>query len=214
VAALPIQLDWQVHNSRYIGVEQLVKSDQWKTRYGLGADVFMVGRFIDHDGGQTNKPAARFGHISIEPTPLSGIPNSAPDTPYFCLDMHSRSGFSGSPVVVYNTMVDDLGVVEDGHVRVRAPRVEVLGIHCGQFPELLRFAGDEDDADALVGYSGMTYALPAWEIRDLLNCAKFVAQRSEIDEQWKRVNVPCPEQSESTSAGSSGSPRTSVKNDA
>src|SRR5215510_3828162 len=37
---------------------------------GVGSDVFMIGRFIDHDGGQTTRPAARFGHISVLPAPI------------------------------------------------------------------------------------------------------------------------------------------------
>ncbi len=37
---------------------------------GVGDDVFMVGRFIDHDGGPTNSPAVRFGNISVMPSPV------------------------------------------------------------------------------------------------------------------------------------------------
>jgi hypothetical protein len=34
---------------------------------GIGDDVFMIGRFINHDGKQRNEPSVRFGNISIMP---------------------------------------------------------------------------------------------------------------------------------------------------
>src|SRR5262245_34271386 len=52
-----VPLDW-VAWSR---TEQQEKDDE----IGPADDVFMVGRFIDYDGIETNAPAVRFGHISI-----------------------------------------------------------------------------------------------------------------------------------------------------
>lgn len=57
-----------------------------------GEDVFMVGRFVDHDGGQVNLPAVRFGNVSVMPTPLEQ-PNHRNFVPAFCIDLHSRSGY-------------------------------------------------------------------------------------------------------------------------
>ena len=62
----------------------------------------MVGRFVDHDGGPTNLPAARFGNISIGPSKIRSELGKYVDT--ICLDTNSRTGFSGSPVYVYRTM--------------------------------------------------------------------------------------------------------------
>src|ERR1700693_3020590 len=72
-----------------------------KGALGVGSDTFMVGRFIDHDGGETNRPAARFGHISVLPAPIIQPNDVTADS--FCIDMHSRPGYSGSPVFVYRT---------------------------------------------------------------------------------------------------------------
>ena len=50
-------------------------------------------RFIDHDGGQKNQPALRFGNVSMNPTPIrqdNGVEAEA-----YCIDLHSRSGYSG-----------------------------------------------------------------------------------------------------------------------
>jgi hypothetical protein len=73
---------------------------------GPGDDVFMVGRFIDHDGGNKNRPALRFGNISIDPTPI--MQDNGVRVPAYCVDLHSRTGFSGSPVFVYRTPGPDL----------------------------------------------------------------------------------------------------------
>jgi hypothetical protein len=110
---------------------------------GPGDDVFMVGRFIDHDGGETNQPAARFGHISINPTPLPQGPSKSMQ-PCYCIDVHSRTGYSGSPVLVYRTGGNSLEDTDRDDPPSRQPQIllagtrlfSLLGIHFAQFPEL------------------------------------------------------------------------------
>jgi len=181
--------------------EVFLRKDECGKLLGLGDDVLMVGRFIDHDGGVTNKPALRFGNISIEPTAVAWE-NSNDAVEYFCLDMHSRTGFSGAPVFAYRTPGSDLANVltEDGKLRdtvvltSRETRMKLLGIHCGQFPEKMDLElPDGNGKGQVAGYSGMTVALPAWSILDLLNCPKFVHERNKIDAQWKGKNFACPE---------------------
>lgn len=74
------------------------RSSQHRRRIGVGDDVVMLGRFVDHDGGATNRPAARFGNISVMPTPIMQPNRQMRDT--YLVDMHSRTGYSGSPVFV------------------------------------------------------------------------------------------------------------------
>src|SRR5208337_5394725 len=74
---------------------------------GVGDDVFMVGRFINHEGSPTYLPATRFGNISVMPFPILKSPQKGPS---YCIDMHSRPGFSGSPVFVYRTPGGNLDV--------------------------------------------------------------------------------------------------------
>jgi hypothetical protein len=73
---------------------------------GPGEDVFMVGRFMDHDGGAINQPAVRFGNISTMPANIKQ-PNGV-IRPCYCIDLHSRAGFSGSPVYAFRTFGQDL----------------------------------------------------------------------------------------------------------
>jgi hypothetical protein len=64
----------------------------------IGDDVFMVGRFVNHEGKQKNIPAVQFGHISI--MPLEPISNEGYLQESYAVDIRSSGGFSGSPVFV------------------------------------------------------------------------------------------------------------------
>ena len=162
VAVVPLTLDNNVHNVSSISTTQFArKPDPDLGSYiGVGEDVFMIGLFIDHDGLTTNVPSARFGNISMLPNPNATIEQP---TGYrgesYVVDMHSRTGFSGSPVYVFRTFGSDLTRV-GGHdfeeieidnaqiegtygnrMRARGGRIrarslfQLLGIHWGQFPE-------------------------------------------------------------------------------
>jgi hypothetical protein len=121
----------------------LSREDVENGSIGPGEDVFMVGRFMDHDGGsQRNQPALRFGNIAMDPTPIMQENKVKADA--YCVDLHSRSGYSGSPVFVYRTPYSDL----DPPLPNRTPNIgltlqpplatffSVLGIHFAQFPEM------------------------------------------------------------------------------
>jgi hypothetical protein len=157
---------------------------------GPGDDVFMIGRFINHDGGQTNLPAARLGHISINPTPMEQGPIPSEQNCY-CIDLHSRTGYSGSPVFVFRNGASEIEDILKGPIG--APLMNttryfgLVGIHFAQFPEiweLERGASQEDESlisgkskEYVRGMSGMTCVLPAWNIIEVLNMPTFVKGR-------------------------------------
>lgn len=63
---------------------------------GLGDDVYMIGRFIHHDGKYFNQPSVRSGIISMMPD-LIELEESGPPEEGFLIEMRSLGGFSGSP---------------------------------------------------------------------------------------------------------------------
>ncbi len=161
----------------------------------VGDDVFMLGLFVDHARHATTVPSARFGHISMWPSKEAPIeqPSGYLGESYV-VDMHSRTGFSGSPVFVYRTFgsdlttdkhkVDRLIVDED----VRGVTVEhrtlfkFLGIHWGQFPETWELKDSRRLAESshlisgdkyIEGMSGMTCVIPSWEIEKVLKMPKL-----------------------------------------
>jgi hypothetical protein len=177
--------------------ESFVTEEHFRTKeggnLGVGDDVFMVGRFVDHDGGPTNQPAARFGHISIGPTNILGPFHKNVAT--ICLDTNSRTGFSGSPIYVYRTNNSDLELLfqEAAHGRIMTyhrPMLMLLGVHIGQFREWWEYKehGLADDADEgqmtagqIRGLSGMTKVAPAWALHALLDIPKFKEEREYSD---------------------------------
>lgn len=175
VAATEVFLDSAVHVFNPTDVRNLLTDETAQEWICVGEDVFMIGRFVDHDGGLINKPAARFGNISMLPSLLRGMQNSNSHGPgYYCIDMHSRGGFSGSPVYAYRTAGSDLSLSFTNEMpALHAPLMSLLGIHCGQFKETLL----TDDGQKVTGWSGMTSVLPAWHITALLNCKEFLAKR-------------------------------------
>lgn len=145
----------------------LTREEFSRLEIDVGDDVFMIGRFVDHDGSQTNRPSARFGHISMTDAAILQVTGYSGSS--FVIDMHSRSGYSGSPVFVYRTSGSIFSkqntIMGGGHL------MKLLGIHWEQFPELWELSGpqgpagreDESEAELITegqyvrGLSGITY---------------------------------------------------------
>ncbi len=191
----------------------LTKADIGRQGIDVGDDVFMMGLFVDHEGGPKNVPAARFGNISMMPNSEALVPQGAlPHVPAFVLDLHSRTGYSGSPAFVYRTFGSDLTVPIDSYFRVevdqglsrggprmgRGPAVELhidhkpifklLGLHFAQFPEEL----ESHEGMPITGLSGMTCAIPAWRIIEVLNLPEFVEQRERSAKRMEQENKKKP----------------------
>lgn len=203
IAVHPLKLNPNLHTTTTLLSTMLVTEDQIRqVQIGPGDDVFMVGRFMDHDGGQKNQPALRFGNIAMDPTPIQQKNGVRADA--YCIDLHSRSGYSGSPVFVYRTPQSDL----DPPPIQRTPNFGLpvqpgsgvffllLGIHCAQFPEMWEVTSSGKlrqesegvpeplltDGKYIKGLSGMTVVLPAWSIRRVLNMPKLRQLREEGEE--------------------------------
>jgi hypothetical protein len=200
VAPLPVREDLHrfatVPSAMFVSREQMAAA-----RMGAGEDVFMVGRFVDHDGGPVNLPALRFGNISVMPTPIEQPNGRKADC--FCIDLHARTGYSGSPVFVYRTPGFDLE--ENLEAAIREKRClaagcnmfMLLGIHFGHFKEYWQIIDNKPnplepgsslltEGKYIKGLSGMSCALPAWNIMEILNIPKFKNRRHWQDDLAER----------------------------
>jgi hypothetical protein len=172
VAVVPLTIDDEIHQVSSISTHQFAERPERQSELlgndiGVGEDVFMIGLFIDHNGITTNVPSARFGNISMLPNSKAKIEqsNGYKDASYV-VDMHSRTGFSGSPVYVYRTFGSDLTraaghdfekleienleitgtygnrmVARGGRLRARS-LFKLLGILWAQFPEKMEVRDD------------------------------------------------------------------------
>lgn len=194
VAVAPVNLDPGLH------LVEALRSDSWlltrdeltRLEIDSGEDVFMVGRFVDYDGVQTNRPSLRFGNISMIEADIRQTATGYLG-PSIVVDMHSRTGYSGSPVFVYRTggsiFAKEGTIIGGGHL------MKLLGIHWGQFPELWEISGgnkskqeNEEGGELLIedgkyikGLSGMTCVVPAFDIHELLFDARLVEQRAGVE---------------------------------
>lgn len=172
-------------------------------RLGPGDDGFMLGLFQPQFGGEKNRPAARFGNVSLLADRHSPIEQGHRIyRPSHVFDMHSRPGFSGSPVFVYRTPANALtGIKSNGSWTMDTNKnifLKLLGIHSGQFPELVTLEKAEMyaepqpilDGDKVDIPSSMTIVCPASEISRILDMPKLTERRNARDIERRKKRGP------------------------
>ena len=194
VAVIKLRLNTKVHKVEAIDVGSFFLTDQNIKEFEINAadDVFMLGRFIDYDGLEANLPSMRFGNISMMEVDVP--PPNCCTGKSLVVDMHSRTGFSGSPVFVYRTAGSIFGkpdtIMGGGHM------MKLLGILWGQFPEEWDVKDKKQVAlgqnQTIEGWSGMSLVAPASAIREVLDMPKFKKRRQEIDESLHKKYAGAP----------------------
>jgi hypothetical protein len=195
VVSPPLYLQSNIHKVASALIDVLITAEQEKeVELGAADDVFMVGRFVDYEGVDETVPAFRFGHISIADARIRQITGYQGRS--IVADMHSRTGFSGSPVFYWRTSGTVLPDsregkgLKSGNILVAGHELRIIGIHYGQFPESWELKTKDNTStrvkhhQALItegayieGLSGMTCIAPAQDIIDLLNKPELAAMR-------------------------------------
>jgi hypothetical protein len=171
IACLLGKIDQTVHKISFIPTPRFVTREimrDWEI--GVGDEVFMVGRFVNHQGRTDNLAAARFGTISVMPAPIShsGIMK---DQLSYAVEMKSRSGFSGSLVAIYRTVATVLRQVKIDNF------FGILGINWGHIL-------DEDGEN-----TWLNGVVPAWEILETLAIPPLAKMQAEAGEQWRNLQL-------------------------
>jgi len=146
---------------------------------GIGDDVVMIGRFIGHEGRESNQPVARFGNIALMPGEpvLSG---GGQKVQAFLVEMRSLPGFSGSPVFVY------IGPASYRSNKKMMPfyseTIGLIGIDTGhkQHSSPVYVRGTTrlvDDSWEVRQNTGVAIVAPYWRIGELLEQPEFVKRR-------------------------------------
>jgi hypothetical protein len=191
LAVCPLVIAPGVYKYKYIPLSLFVTPELVEQHnIGPGDDVFMVGRFVSHEGQQRNTPLARFGNISM--MPWEPIPTKwGPAQDSFLVEVRSLSGFSGSPVFVdirpFTTRPssdpETLDVVTEP---LGSPWL--LGVDWGHpsFHQPVKQREGEQWVDVPEGWavevnSGQAAVLPAWRLQHLLNQEELVMARKRAD---------------------------------
>ena len=135
----------------------------------IGSDVLMVGRLRYLEGRVTNKPAIRFGNVSMMPDEPIRKEDLNNDQYSFVVEMRSIGWFSGSPVWVYKPG--------------ESWPAMLLGVDWGHLFERTKSVAREN--------ANMACVAPAWHILDLIYSAREVELRRVLYD-----NMPKPKDSE------------------
>jgi hypothetical protein len=156
---------------------------------GPGDNCMMVGRFIDHDGVQRNRPFIRFGNLAMMEEMVYQGRKRARDQLSYLVEMRSLSGFSGSAVFVY---LEGIGhrALPDGRILktyTTVPRkVWLLGVNWGHIPATdLDPTSNErvDDKAAAALSSAVAAVVPAWKVAEMLDDPVLEQRRHDLDER-------------------------------
>ncbi|HEY3827611.1 MAG TPA: trypsin-like peptidase domain-containing protein [Solirubrobacteraceae bacterium] len=161
---------------------------------GPGDDVFIIGRFVNHEGNQRNLPVVRFGSIAMMPyEPIKhqrGI-----DVESYLIEARSLSGFSGSPIFLYIPpfSLRDTWWTPDksGVPTTESISFGLLGIDSGHFTDYKRVLDKDkkprigNEESYVEQNSGIMTVVPSWKLGELLENPEVVRMRR----QWRDEEV-------------------------
>jgi hypothetical protein len=189
-----------------------VQSDSFLTKdiarqfnIGPGDDAFMVGRFVNHEGKQSNLPTVRFGNVAqmpYEPVKVGGTEQES-----FLGEVRSIGGYSGSPIFVSIPPYSERAGVEDwypptvfvkgkpppnfdfGFLRSHGPWL--LGVDYAYIINWTPVCRDNGEpvnpgnpaAMQVAANTGMAAVVPAWKLADLLDSGPLAEHRRDIERQ-------------------------------
>jgi hypothetical protein len=183
---------------------------------GIGDDVFMIGRFINHEGKERNAPALRFGNIAMMATEKI-VTEYGTEQESFLVEVRSLPGYSGSAVFLYSSApMNDMSrmragtpmntsgpplsgvALQDAAMKQMSPKGPyLLGIDwCHLNNQIM--VRDRDGKELKEGWTvrentGMAGVIPAWKIQELL-CSDELTERRRLGDQQladaaKRVSL-------------------------
>jgi hypothetical protein len=158
----------------------MTKKRMTEFNIGVGDEVFMLGRFVSHDGLHLNEPLARFGNIAMMP----GLPvkdGRGISVEAFLVEMRSLSGFSGSPVFVYMGPGTYRG--NGTMMPFYKEAMGLMGIDTGHKTTMARPRnrnnGVDSDLEVAIN-TGISIVSPAWKIDELLETGTLASDREAL----------------------------------
>jgi hypothetical protein len=178
---LPLELEAEDHILTVLPENMFVTREllgDKRINIGLGDDVFMLGRFVNHAGRQRNIPSVRFGSISVMPGEAIKQPNGHLQDSY-AIEVRSLAGYSGSPVLITKSYPEELGKKWSKFQR----RTWLLGVDWGYITDdweitrkrkrapsrLTSSLEGRQEQEFVQANTGMSGVVPAWKLLELLH---------------------------------------------
>jgi len=172
LAVTPIDpTGWDTLAHKAIGLDSILSEKIAKEiEFGVGDEVFMVGRFINAEGKQRNQPTVRFGNIAQmlgEPLHCRIDSKTIIDQYSILAEIRSIGGYSGSPV-----MLNELPFIDRLKTGKTIDKHWLVGIDWGHVPMWSPVCGFNEEPIGngwqVETNTGMAAIVPAWKLRDLL----------------------------------------------
>jgi hypothetical protein len=189
LAACFIYFDPREIKFKYVNRGNFLTKDIVKQfNIGPGDDAFMVGRFVNHEGKQSNLPTVRFGNVAQ--MPLERIDGQEG----FLIEVRSIGGYSGSPIFVCIPVASERPDVKDWGKPANILSSHgpwLLGVdraYMNNWTPVCRGNGipvnPSNPAEMQVAANtGMAVAVPAWKLAELLDYAPLAEHRKEMERQ-------------------------------
>ena len=174
LAIVPLKIDLAKHRVKAVPSSDFLTPDAIGAYdIGPGDEVFMIGRFVRHDGRLINSPSVRFGNLSMMVDnidhPFLGMQES------FAVEMRSMGGYSGSPVYVYPSEWN----MNRGSHQIGNQRLFLLGVDWGHIVDHSevreKTVATEMQATAatrkisyIAANTGMNGVIPAWRLAEMI----------------------------------------------
>lgn len=191
-----------------VGIDRLVTQKIVSERnFGPGDEVVLIGRFVNMEGKQQNLPTVRFGHISqmpIEPIEYEGKFQES-----FLCEVKSIGGFSGSPVFVAPIAAAFVDDMKKEHKQAYLLGVDWCHMQSHEHP--IDDYGHEIQSMRVCVNTGMMGVVPAWKLRELLDCETETEKRKFMEErehQRRKASGAKPD----SALGAKPSPRANGEN--
>lgn len=149
----------------------------YRFKPAAGADVTFIGMFRPYHGTTRNVPIFRFGKIALVTD--DPLPGQYGDSQQYVLECQAYPGNSGAPLFIH-TITNGL------------PVIWILGMIAGFHPDSAEFRDPSDNSVKAMSHSGISTAVPADRIWEVLYGGKAVAQRKEKFAVFKIGNRPVP----------------------
>jgi hypothetical protein len=165
---------------------------------GLGEDIYLTGRYINHEGTQRNIPTVRFGTIAMmNEEPIEGYRSHMQES--FLAEVRTIGGYSGSPVQV---ILPKERWFEHPDFKDRSDQAHLqwlLGIEWCNIPLTPQpiYRRSQGMLRPYPKYyarenTGMSGVIPAWKILDILNSPRLKAVRQKADEELTAKKATSP----------------------